>query len=178
MRSFDRPQQGFTLLECLISMAVLVLVAGIGVPGFQSLARAHHVRATVADLSADFALARVSAISRGVPVVACPTHDGLRCIRDSEWARGWMVFPDADRNHQPDTPDDVISVRQTKNPRLRVFTNAGRPQLRYLPSGMSAGSNLTVSICDGSRVAARVVVNNAGRVRSERPARPADCPAG
>ncbi|MGY0504484.1 GspH/FimT family pseudopilin [Luteimonas sp. e5] len=167
---------GFTLVEACISLAVLALITGIGLPGFQQLLAANRVRAASHELSAGFASARLAAVSRNIAVVACP-GDGLRCQDDSDWSRGWMVFHDPDRDLQPNRLEDILSVHQPRSDRLRVVSSQGRRQLRYLPSGRSHGSNLTVSICEGGRLHARVIVNNVGRVRSEqvRPAR--DCPA-
>ena len=90
-----------------------------------------------------------------------------------------MLFVDEDGNRRPDQGDDVL--RQETEPtsrHLRIVSTTGRQQLRYLPDGTSAGTNLTLSICnDHGELLGRVVVNNLGRPRSERPAKPASCPA-
>ena len=62
--------------------------------------------------------------------------------------------------------------------KLRVVSTKGRPQLRYLPDGSSAGSNLTISICNNrQQLLGKVIVNNMGRPRSERPKAATPCPA-
>jgi len=61
---------------------------------------------------------------------------------------------------------------------LRVVSTTGRQQLRYLPDGRSAGTNLTISICNPKgELLGAVIVNNMGRARSERPKVPTACPA-
>lgn len=169
-------QHGLTLIEAMIAVAVLAILAGIAMPGMEQLMRAARLRTAVSDLSTDFALARIVAVSRNSAVVVCPS-DGLHCLRDSDWTRGWMVFSDSDRNLQPDQASDIITVRQARNDDLRIGSSAGRAYLRYLPDGMSAGSNLTISICESGQLAARVIVNNAGRVRTERPKVATHCPS-
>ena len=89
-----------------------------------------------------------------------------------------MLFLDRDGNQRPDADGDILR-RDLAPPsqHLRVVGTPGRPRLRYLPDGRSAGTNLTLSICsqDG-RLLGSVIVNNAGRPRSERPKRPQPCP--
>jgi type IV fimbrial biogenesis protein FimT len=62
-------------------------------------------------------------------------------------------------------PGDVASG-------LRVRSSRHRSQARFLPDGRSSGSNLSILLChpDARIQTVRVIVNNAGRVRSERPA--------
>ena len=74
--------------------------------------------------------------------------------------------------------DEILRVDLEPTSRhLRVVSTVGRQQLRYLPDGRSAGTNLTISICNkGGELLGKVIVNNMGRPRSERPKRPAACP--
>ncbi|RMH94574.1 pilus assembly protein [Lysobacter pythonis] len=175
MHGATKRQYGLTLTEAMTTLAMLAILTGIALPGTQTLLKASRIRTTVSELGSDFALARISAISANAPVVVCPS-DGKHCVGDNQWARGWIVFRDTDRNHQPDSANDIVLVRQTRNGHLRIVTNAGRPHLRYLPNGMSQGSNLTLSICDGVRLAAQIVVNNTGRIRTRRPQDTTPCP--
>ncbi len=60
---------------------------------------------------------------------------------------------------------------------LKLTSTAGRKQVRYLPDGRSAGSNLTISICNQKgELLSSVIVNNVGRARSSRPTTPTACP--
>ena len=90
-----------------------------------------------------------------------------------------MLFLDDDGNRAPDASDEIIRVDLEPTSRhLRVFSTTGRSQLRYLPDGRSAGTNLTVSICNQRQeLLGQVIVNNMGRPRSERPQAPTPCPA-
>ena len=60
-----------------------------------------------------------------------------------------MLFVDEDGNRRPDSSDEILRVDLEPTSRhLRVVSTVGRQQLRYLPDGRSAGSNLTLSICN------------------------------
>ena len=75
---------------------------------------------------------------------------------------------DKDGNRRPDTREDILRDENAPiHPSLRILSSPGRPQLRYLPDGRSSGSNLTVRLCREDTLLAQIIVNNAGRVRSE-----------
>ena len=60
-----------------------------------------------------------------------------------------MLFSDDDGNRMPDASEEILRVDLEPTSRhLRVVSTIGRQQLRYLPDGRSAGTNLTVSICN------------------------------
>ena len=90
-----------------------------------------------------------------------------------------MLFSDDDGNRMPDASEEILRVDLEPTSRhLRVTSTVGRQQLRYLPDGRSAGTNLTLSICNQNQeLLGQVIVNNMGRPRSERPKVPTPCPA-
>ena len=174
-----RRHAGFTLIELAVTTAVMALLAGIALPSMNALVEQQRASAAASSLMTHMQLARIAAVSRNRRTVLCPTPDGTACASGTDWSQGWMLFVDEDGNRRPDHGDDVL--RQETEPtsrHLRIVSTAGRQQLRYLPDGTSAGTNLTLSICnDRGELLGRVVVNNLGRPRSERPAKPASCPA-
>lgn len=167
---------GFTLIECVITLGVASLLAGLAMPSLREIRKQAELRSTISALTSELALARVSAITRNTPYVLCPTDDGLRCARGGRWNTDWLGFHDANRDLQPDNAD-ALSVHPRRSGRLKVFSGSGRPHIRYLPDGRSPGTNATFKICDDATILARVVVNNAGRARTERTNSPEACSA-
>ena len=174
-----RCHTGFTLIEVVTTLAVLAICAGVALPSFGRLIEHQRSLAVASSLIAHMSLARIAAIDRNRRAVLCPSTDGSSCIGGTDWSTGWMLFLDEDGNRKPDTGDDILRVDlEPTSKHLRVVSTVGRQQLRYLPDGRSAGSNLTISICNkAGDVLGRVIVNNMGRPRSERPKAPALCPA-
>lgn len=174
-----RRHAGFTLIELAVTTAAIAILAGVALPSMSALVERQRASAAASSLMTHMQLARLAAVSRNRRTVLCPTPDGNACATGTDWSQGWMLFVDEDGNRRPDQEDDVL--RQETEPtsrHLRIVSTAGRQQLRYLPDGTSAGTNLTLSICnDRGELLARVVVNNLGRPRSERPAGPSSCPA-
>ena len=171
-------QTGVTFVEVVVCACVLSITAAIAAPSMGKLIERQRAIAANHSLIAHLAQARMTAITRSAPVILCPSRDGATCNADTDWGDGWLLFLDRDGNRQPDTPGDI--VRQDIHPashHLRVVSSAGRRQVRYLPDGRSAGSNLTFSLCNAKgQLLAAVIVNNAGRARSERPKTPRACP--
>lgn len=169
--------KGVTLVEVTVAMGVLAILTALAVPSFQALSRRSRVDAALHLLTSHFASARIAAITHNVPVVICPSHGDGVCRQDSDWSDHWLTFRDPDGNRQPDEAIDIYrNDPAPRNPLLRIQSTAGRRQLRYLPTGYSSGSNLTLRVCYDGVVSGLVVVNNAGRVRTARPHDSEPCP--
>lgn len=174
-----RRPAGFTLIELAATTAILALLAGVALPPMQAFVERQRASSATSSLIVQMQLARLSAIERNRRTVLCPSSDGTTCAAGTDWSQGWLLFVDEDGNRRPDAADEILRVEQAPTSgHLRITSSAGRQQLRYLPDGTSAGANLTLSICsEEGGLLTRVIVNNAGRPRSERPMAPAPCPA-
>lgn len=170
---------GFTLIELMTSVAIVGILAGVGAPSLQAFSDHQRSASVMSALHAQMALARMTAISHGHRAILCPSIDGQHCSDGTNWSQGWMTFSDDNGNRSPDANEPILQTDlRPDNRRLRIVSNAGRQQLRYLPDGRSAGSNLTISICNmKNQLLGQIIVNNAGRPRSERPKQPRPCPA-
>jgi len=153
---------------------VVLAVAGIGfglaLPSFSETlertraANAYHL------VTASMMAARSTAITRRQPVTLCPSRDGLTCRGDLVWNEGWILFLDPARSGAPAGPAAVLRRFDPIGKGLGLRSSVGRHHLRYQPSGLSSGSNLSLSLCSarGQVLLGKVIVNNAGRARTER----------
>ena len=168
--------RGVTLIEVTIAMGVLALLTALAVPSFQALSKRSRVDAAMHLLTSHFASARIAAVTHNVPVVVCPSRGDGKCRQDSDWSDHWLTFRDPDGNRLPDESIDIYrNDPAPRNPSLLIQSTAGRRELRYLPTGYSSGSNLTLRVCYDGRVSGLVVVNNSGRVRTARPSGSESC---
>lgn len=173
-----RKDAGFTLIEAVVVLAVASLLVATALPAAAGLLERVRTANATASLTTHMAQARMAAITYRKPAILCPSADGFACHGAGDWSMGWMLFLDLDDNRRPDTSDDVLRVDLAPRSRhLRLPGSRGRPYVRFLPDGRSAGTNLTINVCSakGHRLAA-VIVNNAGRPRTERYRPPTPCP--
>jgi len=76
-------QTGLTLIELVVTMAVISLLLVMGVPQFQSTTANSRLTTTINKLTGDLAFARTEAIKRGVSVAV--TANG------NNWINGWTT---------------------------------------------------------------------------------------
>lgn len=73
--SLDRRSSGFTIVELLVVVAIILTAALVGFPALQRMAERNRIQGTVRDAAIHLRLARMEAIRYGVPVVARPDYD-------------------------------------------------------------------------------------------------------
>ena len=83
-----RRQPGFTLVELMVTLAVVGILAAVAVPAMTSLINGNRLAGTASELSASLQLARSEALRRSSSVTICGTSDGATCGGD--WSR-WIV---------------------------------------------------------------------------------------
>ncbi|MFZ7097000.1 GspH/FimT family pseudopilin [Luteimonas dalianensis] len=160
---------GYSLVELLVTTTILTLLLAVASPMMSSLLRNSQLQSTIHTVASGLAVTRMAAIHRGHPVTMCPSADGSLCSGSNDWSSGWIVYLDRQRTTQPASMADILEVSTGVPDRFSLTSNTGRTRIRYQPTGWSAGSNLTLTLCarEGTP-GARVIVNNAGRARVER----------
>jgi prepilin-type N-terminal cleavage/methylation domain-containing protein len=100
---------GFNIIELMVTVAVLGVLLGIGVPGLQALIQNNRLTSQINLLSTSLAFARSEAIKLNERVVVCVSTNGTQCAApgsDLGWDDGWLVFVDrnGDGNVDPGAP--------------------------------------------------------------------------
>lgn len=160
---------GFSLIELLITIAVVAILLALGLPSFQDALRSNRVATATNELIASFALARSEAIRTTHGSGICTSTAGTECDAGSDWDDGWLVWSDSDDDGDLDTGADAEPIIRyiqghanleltgeadngasptiiAFDPRGRVFADLGStPQVRtitLIPKGCDPGQAL------------------------------------
>ena len=162
-----RRQYALTLVELVSTLTVGSILLAIGVPSVLTLTASSSLTTAANNMTLHLHLARSEAVKRGVPVILCPSTDGLNCQDSFEWQQGFILFADENRNRMPDESDPILRFQQPNRHRVSILTSVGRKRLTYRPDGRSPGSTATITLCDLSATIdpKAIILSNSGRPR-------------
>lgn len=146
-------RNGFTLVELLVTIAVLVVLIGIGVPSFRSVVQDNRLATTANSLVRSMNVARSEALERGHDVTVEPQSGG-------DWESGWEVWSDTDNDGSQDA-DEIIQTIGA--PDGAVSISGGPDEVVYEPSGLTTTNGCFDITDSGSSAARNVDVSPTGR---------------
>ena len=166
---------GFTLIELMITISLVAIVMGIGVPSYQDFVVKNRIQTQASEIRSTLAMARVEAIRRGLRVLVCPGQDG--CAAGTDWHdNGWNSFVDSNMNSRFD-PDEIRLEVHTRLDGGSTLTGAANVIFR---SDGTANEARTLNLCSADEHAQhrrRISISSVGRVRVCAPPRDAGEPA-
>lgn len=129
---------GFTMIEMLVTLTVIGIMMGIGVPSFRSFVAGQQIKTASYDLMTSLVMARSEAIKRNTDVIIAPDTANA-------WAGGWTVKYGATTVVQQPA---LSGVTITKGPASVTYKSTGRP---------TASSNFEVAGATSSNPSIRCV---------------------
>jgi type IV fimbrial biogenesis protein FimT len=126
---------GFTLVELMVTVAVMAILLGIAVPSFNEVMLGSKLSSFASSLSGSALLARSEAIKRNAPVTLCVSSTGTACGTGS-WEQGWIVISGA----------TVLHSHGALPSGLKVIESAAVDQIVFRPTGVGATS-ATFTVC-------------------------------
>lgn len=150
-----RGGRGLTLIELMITIALLAIVIAIGVPSFQSAINGSRLSSAANELSAALQLARAEAVRRNRTVVLCRSANLSSCADDAQW-NGWLMFVDMNGDGVVDAGDEIIKSGTIDAPlvlRASPGISSRAQSVTFMPNGIARGAdetallNATLSVC-------------------------------
>ncbi|MEE1674513.1 GspH/FimT family pseudopilin [Agarivorans aestuarii] len=163
--------KGFTLLELMIAVAILVIVLVIAVPSMQGLMQDNKQKVTRDLLANSLMVAQQEAIRNNLSTYVCPTTNGSSC--ESAWGanKGWLVYLDTARDGSLTAPSQIIATHpKPQSGELKYNpTTSGSTLVRFFPTGHATAGELTVCAPSNDYDDQRITVTRMGRVEYASP---------
>lgn len=128
-------QGGFTVLELVVTIAMIAVLVAIGIPTFDRMLTNSRLTASSNALVSSLQYARAEAVKYGDGVTICATADGIICANTNDWSIGWMVFTDADGNAGELDGSDVMLRYVSEDTAGITVIIGGLTRIRYLADG-------------------------------------------
>lgn len=109
---------GFTMIELMITIAILGILIALAVPSFRALIVSNRITSHANELLAGLQIARSEAIRANARAVLCASTNNSTCTGGPNWT-GWVAFVDTNRSGNRDGAETVL-----RSGTLRVGTVA------------------------------------------------------
>lgn len=154
---------GFTLIELMVTLAVVIVVGAVAVPAFMATIRDNRLVANVNEMAHALAYARSEAVRLRGNVTVCASSDGATCSGAATWENGWIILGDLDA----DGADDLMKAWPALGGDDTVRAHNGATALVFDASGaVNAPVSLVFCNEEGASEARAVNVLAIGRVRA------------
>lgn len=160
--------QGFTLFELIVVLAVVIISMGVVTQSYAAMVNANQLGVISSLMHTDIHLTRSAAVATNSRVTMKKSGDG--------WEQGWIIFYDSNNNAEQDDGEELLKQQDALNSALTLRGN--RPVKNYVSylgnglsrsksGGMQAG---TFMLCNKSgevtpSTARAIVISTSGRPR-------------
>lgn len=171
--------RGFTTIELMVTVAILVILTGIAAPSFSPIIERWRVRQASEELQSTFYLARSEAVKRGGNIIIQRNGDTDNCTEASTstdlWSCGWVVFADLGNDGKLSSgqalqnipPPTKVSIKFTSaaNGNASLSDPIKVDRWGQLSSGGATNFAFRLTPKGSSSNATSVCINSSGRIK-------------
>lgn len=157
-------QQGLTLIELMVTLAVAIILVSVGIPLFSGIAANNRATTDTNALVTSMKLARSEAVKRAATVVSRSSG--------TSWDNGWLVFLDDNTNGAADSGEEVL--RRWEAPKGGSVVASGSVEfVSFNATGENNGAQVGIELdpaSAGATVSSKrcVTVTTTGQVRMKK----------
>jgi type IV fimbrial biogenesis protein FimT len=158
----SKSTSGFTLVELVITMAIISIITALAAPSFSSMVERNTLVAETNRLLGNFRMARNEAVKRHAIVSVAG--------QGNNWQNGFNVYANNDSNvDYDDVNDQIIRKESGLSDNVSIATNAN--VISFASNGslnVNGANTITMFLCktSGATVAMEVRVNRIGRAEA------------
>lgn len=166
-------QKAFTLIELMVSLAVIAIIITLGIPNLLDTLVTNRVNSAIISLNKDIISARNFAVSYENNITMCHLNTSNEC--DKHWTKGYSVFIDANANNIFDATDDKVLLKrnQINSKDSLVFTDGNSIQFAFDGTVLTQFADENVAafkycpnVADSEEYARAIMLNLSGRPRT------------
>lgn len=161
--------EGFTLIELMVTLAIAAILVTVGLPAMTNMVTKSKLSGQVQEFFGAVGFARSEAIKRGASVSICKSNNASSC--GGNWSDGWIVFIDSDangsRNTAVGTTESILRVFPAISAGYTLNVTADLANaVTYDRLGMGSSSAGRIVFCkDSDETKAKVVFLTKARPR-------------
>lgn len=167
-------QQAFSLIEAIVTLAILGTLIGIAIPSLSSTIQSSQQTTQVNQMVSALNYARTKAITSRRMVSLCAGNTS--CSNSTRWQEQILIFSDGNRDgllNQSDTLLSMVSLAENYSWNWSNFRN--QKHMSYKPDGTTHSLNGTFTLCLQDDPTRAVAINASGRARLATPKKANAC---
>ena len=169
MQTASTANKGFTLIELMITIAVMSILLSLAIPSMRDFVTQNRLSGNVNEFLAATMLARSEAMKRGMPVKICRSTnasatDASCSAASNDWSAGWLVLVPASTVEILSRQDALPSTTSILG-KDSAATPAALTAITFNGTGAPTIAGATFAITDDSKFPRMVCFDPSGRTR-------------
>jgi type IV fimbrial biogenesis protein FimT len=165
-----KKEHGFTLLEIIVTLAIIALVMAFAIPGMGTFIKNERLTTQINALVGHLAYARSEAVLRTQQVAVCVSNDTTSCTGGNSWEDGWIVYVDVDGNGSFSGGEIILRAQPTLEGNNTLTPAIIGTQVIYDYRGYLGSPVGSLLLCDdrSGPYGKTLSISTTGRVRASR----------